>query len=290
MNLYDFSGGVVNQKSPYHLKRDEVSELCNFDVERGGLTVRAGTVRKYGPFSEDVTAIHKALSVKGHEILFVQGKKSTGTVIGDIKCRIEMPTSSFQVLPVTDGFIFLVNGSPRTLKNVYRRMDGTVETKGVWEGVLILEQLPTDYFTSGDFPEDLYEANIWDEATDTLYYVTSHTNATRENIGELIGSESFVRIGKQGDLIHLRYALTATAHINLKTVYNNFQTYTHYICNSLLDMFSAGISMDETGLKACRCPYIVWHPASMRYFAAGHPDYPTALFISEPNDWKTFLL
>ena len=289
MNFYDFSGGIVNQKSPYLLKNDEALELCNFDVERGGLTVRAGTVRKYGPFSEDVVAIHKALSVKGHEVLFVQGGKNVGIVIGDIQCRINLICNTFQVLPVTDGFVFLIDGVPRTLKNVYRRMDGTVETSGVWEGFMILERLPTDYSTAGDFPEDLYGENIWDEDTGTLYYVKSHTNVTRENIGDFISSDSFVKIGKQGDLMYLRYTLASTARINLKTVYNHFQTYTHTVSTTLYDMFSAGVSMDETSLKACRCPYIVWHPASMRYFAAGNPEYPSALFISEPNDWKTYL-
>ncbi len=289
MNFYDFSGGIVNQKSPYLLKKDEALELCNFDVQQGGLAVRPGTVKKYGPFAGEVTAIWKALSTKGHEMLFVQSEKYVNLVVGGVQCNTGFYCQNLQILPVTDGFAFLIDGAPRLARNMFRRVDGTVDTTGVWEGLLILERHPEDYSTQSEFPADLFGKNIWDEETDTLYYVKKHTDATAENIGELLQTDSFVSIGKQGDLIFMRYTHTAKVSINLKTVYQDLQNYSYWVCNTAFDLFQNSISVDETGRKACRCSYIVWHPASMRYFAAGHPDYPTALFISEPNGWYTYL-
>ncbi len=288
MNFYDFSGGIVNRKSPYLIKKDEALELCNFDVDKGGLTVRPGTVQKYGPFAGDVKSIHKALSTKGHEILFVQSEKYVNIVVGGVECNIGFHCQNLRILPVMDGFAFLIDSGPRLSRKVFRRVDGAIDIVGVWEAILLIERLPDDYSTLGEFPSDLYGKNIWDEETNTLYYAKKHTDATRENIGELIKTDSFVAIGKQGDLLFLQYTHTAEVQINLKTVYHDYQTYTYWTCNTGFDMFQRGISVDKTGVKACSCPYIVWHPASMRYFAAGHPDNPTALFISEPNDWYTY--
>lgn len=289
MNFYDFSGGIANQKSPYLTKKDEALELVNFDVEEGGLTVRAGTVTKYGPFSGDVTAIHKALSEKGHEILFVQCGGYLEMVVGGAKCKHVFLCGSFQVLPVTDGFAFLVAGSAYFLKSIYRRVDGVLPLRYPKEAFVVIERLPDDYSSEGEFPPDLYGKNIWDEATDTLYYARSHTNATRENIGELFKTNQFAEIGKLGDLLHIKNNFDVEYQMNLKTLYSDSTYHSCYNTNTLSDVFKRSDSLSETASKACRCPHIVWHPASMRYFAAGFPDNPTALFISEPNEAFTYL-
>ncbi len=288
MNFYDFSGGIVNQKSPYLLKKDEALELSNFDVEQGGLTVRAGTEKKYGPFSGEVTAIHKALSEKGHEVLFVQCGDVVEMMVGDTKCNLTMFCYAFQVLPVTDGFAYLITGRAYLSKPLYRRVDGVIPVKHPWEGYVVLERLPDDYSTAGDFPADLFGTTIWDEDTGTLYYAKEHTNATRDNIKELLVTNQFVPLGKLGDLLHLKYTSLTEIDLNLKTIYHTKSEYVYYLCNSLYDLFQQQTIEDTTSQLACRCPYIVWHPASMRYFAAGHPDYPTALFISEPNEWHIY--
>lgn len=289
MNFYDFSGGIINQKSPYLLKKDEALELCNFDVEQGGLTVRAGTVKKYGPFSGKVTEIHKALSVMGHEILFVQCGKNLEMVVGGTKCNLSMLCMTFKVLPVTDGFAFLLAGGTRLLKPVYRRVDGSIPIKHPWQGYLVVERLEDDYSTEGEFPSDLYGKNIWDETTGTLYYAKSHTDVNRENIGELLATDQFIPLGKLGDLLHMTYTYNHEINLDLKTLYSDSSYFELVNTPFLSDVFANGPVPEETGQKACQCPYIVWHPASMRYFAAGHPDYPTALFISEPNDWCSYL-
>ena len=289
MNFYDFSGGIVNQKSPYLLKKDEALELCNFDVEKGGLSVRPGTVKKYGPFSDEVIAIHKALSVKGHEILFVQSKNKLGMVVAGVQCNLSASCDEFQVLPVIDGFAFLIRGVPYVMKNVYRRVDDNLRVKNNWDAYLVLERLADDYSTKGEFPADLFEKNIWDEDTNTLYYAKGHTKATSENIKELLLGDQFVTLGELGDLIHLNYFQTAEIDVSFRTVYNQYPAFSYEKCSSLMNMFLKKNSLEGTGELAGRCPYIVWHPASMRYFAAGHPNYPTALFISEPNDAFTYL-
>ncbi len=288
MNFYDFSGGIVNQKSPYLLKKDEALELCNFDVEEGGLKVRAGTVKKYGPFVGEVTAIHKCLSVKGHEILFVQCGEYLEMVLGGVKCKPSMLCNSFKVIPVTDGFAFISAERTRYLKPIYRRVDGIITIQYPWEGYLVLERLPDDYSSLGEFPADLYGKTIWDEATNTLYYAKSHTNANHENITELFATDQFVCLGELGALVHMKYELEAKAKLDCKTLYCDSDYYVCEIASSLSGIFSLGPDLSETGALAFRCPYIVWHPASMRYFAAGHPDYPTALFISEPNEWHNY--
>ncbi len=289
MNFYDFSGGIVNQKSPYLLKKDEALELCNFDVEQGGLTVRAGTIPKYGPFSGDVQSIHKALSVKGHEILFVKSEEGVEILVGGVKCNLRMFCNSFKVLPIIDGFAFLINGTPYHLQSVYRRVDGILPITGVWSGYVVLERLSDDYSTRGDFPSDLYETNIWDEDTKTLYYAKAHTNANRDNIKELLLGSQFVELGHEGDLVYLQYTQASEIQLNLKKLYHEHNHFTYEMSYALFQIFRQISPVEKTGQKACACPYIVWHPASMRYFAAGHPDYPTALFISEPNDWYTYL-
>lgn len=289
MNFYDFSGGIVNQKSPYLLKKDEALELCNFDVDQGGLTVRAGTVKKYGPFSDEVTSIHKALSAKGHEILFVQHGNYVEMVLGDTICNLEMFCYTFRVLPVTDGFAFLITGRAYLSNSLYRRIDGVMSVNGLWEGYLLLERLSDDYSTNGEFPADLFGKNIWDEETKTLYYAKSHTNVNRENIRAELLSDRFVALGRLGDLLYIKYTSKSELDLNLATIHHEDPYYTYTQALSLYDLFRQQTIEEETALRACHCPYIVWHPASMRYFAAGHPDYPTALFISEPNDWRRYL-
>ncbi|MBO5409073.1 MAG: hypothetical protein J6A61_06745 [Clostridia bacterium] len=288
MNYYDFSGGIVNQKSPYLMKTNELLDLTNLDVEGGGLTVRDGTQRKYGPFSGEVTNIHKALSTKGHEILFVQCKNTLHILVAGVMCNLSMTATNFKVLPVTDGFTFLYGGTICQLKPIYRRVDGVLIVEHPWEGYLVIERLPEDYSTSGDFPADLYGTNIWDEETNILYYAKSHTDATRENIRDLLGTSQFVQLGKLGDLLHMKQKQALEAELNLRTLYCSHSGFERTKCYSLSDVFEKVATPDATGLLAIRCPYIVWHPASMRYFAGGHPDHPTALYISEPNDWKTY--
>ncbi len=288
MNFYDFSGGIVNKKSPYLLKKDEALELCNFDVEAGGLKVRAGTAKKYGPFVGEVTAIHKCLSTKGHEILFVQCGKDLEMVVGGVKCNHSMLCATFKILPVTDGYAILLAGGAQLLNAIYRRVDGVITVKNPWEGYLVLERLSDDYSTNGDFPADLYGKNIWDEDTKTLYYAKAHTNATRDNIKQLLATNQFVNLGVAGDLMYMSYNFSTELDLDLKTLYSDSPYFAYEPCYSLHRVFRSGPVRDENGIRACQCPYIVWHPASMRYFAAGHPDYPTALFISEPNEWYTY--
>ncbi len=288
MNYYDFSGGIVDQKSPYLMKTNELLELSNLNVEGGGLTVRNGTEMKYGPFSGEVTQIQKAFTKKGHEILFVTCNQNLHIVVGGTLCKLSMTCSNFKVLPIADGFSFIFKDGIRQLNSVYRRVDGTITTKGTWEGYLVLERLPSDYSSEGEFPSDLYDQNIWDEETDTLYYVKNHTDVTKENIKTLFGSSNAVKIGEFGELVYLKYAQVSEVRINLKNIYCDYNGFDFNKVYGLNEIFSKEFVPNETGLKAIRCPYIVWHPASMRYFAAGHPDYPTALFISEPNDFKTF--
>lgn len=289
MNFYDFSGGIVNQKSPYLLKKDETLELCNFDVDQGGLTVRAGTVQKYGPFAGEVTAIHKALSEKGHEILFVQCGKTVEMVVGGASCNLVMRTQTFQALSTMDGFAFFIDHFPFLLQSIYRRVDGEIPVVNLWKGFLVLERLPEDYSTAGDFPADLFGKNIWDEDSKTLYYAKAHTNATPQNIRELLTTDQFVLLGAEGDLLHLRYTFTQKIQLNLKTLYHDSPYFERYRCVSLHEVFGDKLSAEPSENPGFCCPYMVWHPASMRYFAAGHPDYPNALFISEPNDWHTYL-
>lgn len=288
MNFYDFSGGIVDQKSPYLLKRDEALELVNFDVDQGGLRVRPGTVRKYGPFSGEVTAIHKALSTTGHEILFVQSGTELAMVLGGVTCNSVFSCATFRVLPVIDGFAYLVSGTTRLLKPLYRRVDGFIPIKNCWDGYLLLERLSDDYSTQGEFPADLFGKNIWDETTKTLYYAKAHTNANKQNIRQLLETNQFVALGREGNLMHIIYELNGEYKLNLKTVYAGDVNFLYNDGCNLGDLFEYGPNLDATGKLACHCPHIVWHPASMRYFAAGHPDYPTALFISEPNDWCTY--
>ena len=288
MNYYDFSGGIVTEKSPYLMKTNELLDLVNLNVEGGGLTVRDGTRQKYGPFVGDVTAIHKALSVKGHEILFVQCGQDVQMVVGGVQCKWKLRCNTFKVLPVTDGFLFIWGDGLYQLKPIYRRLDGEVSIKGVWEGYVVVERLPEDYSSLGDFPTDLFGSNIWDEETNTLYYAKAHTYATRENIRELLQTDQFVRVGEPGSLIMIYYAQAMETKLNLRTIQCDNSVVEINEVSVLNGIFSFVEVTETTSKQAIRCPYIVWHPASMRYFAAGNPQHPTALYISEPNDWKTY--
>lgn len=287
MNYYDFSGGMVNRKSPYLMKTDQVSEISNFDIEEGGLTVRAGTKKLYGPFSGNVKAIHKALSTKGHEILFIQTDNYVEMVVGGVKCNGKLPASNFQVLNVTDGFAFLAGESARTMYPLYRRIDGFVSMRNPWRASLLLEQLEDDYTTEGEFPSDLYGCNFVDN--NTLYYCASHTAATKENIHDLLATSAFVKLGKVGDIVVMTYHLNDELQLDLKKAYIHHLQFAVSVGTSLLDLFAYDTEVSDVTAQAFHCPYIVWHPASMRYFAAGNPDHPTALYISEPNDWCSFL-
>ncbi len=288
MNCYNFTGGIVSNQSPYLMKSDEALDLCNFDIEGGGLTVRAGTKKRYGPFLGEVVAIEKSLTVKGHEILFVKTQDSVEMVVGGVQCRQRLSVSEFRIVNVIDGFLYLIGQSPRRMKPLYRRMDGSVSMEGFWDGFAVLEQLDTDYTTDGDFPSDLYECNLVDTETNTLYYVKSHTTATKENIQSLLSTSAFYKIGTLGDVVALSHQTTTTQSLNLKKLYVAGNYYTVETVDDLAVLFEKAGDVQDTAVEAYRCPYLVWHPASMRYFAGGNPKNPTALYISEPNDIFTF--
>ncbi|MBP3447944.1 MAG: hypothetical protein J6K51_02855 [Clostridia bacterium] len=288
MNFYNFTGGMVNRKSPYLMKTDELIQLRNFDIEGGGLTIRKGTKKLYGPYDKPVDSIHKALSAKGHEILFIKTGETAQMVVGGVACNGSLLCTTFQVLPVTNGFAYLVGGIGRQMIPVYRRCDEYVKMTYQWEGALVIEKLPDDYTTDGEFPADLYEKNIWDTQTDSLYYAVAHTTATKENIQNLLQTNAFVRIGGRGDVLHMQFGEQNEYVLNLKTGYCGSSFFTVWVENNFLNLFPDVPTMSDTAKWACACPYFVWHPASMRYFAAGHPDNPTALYVSEPNEWYNF--
>lgn len=288
MNYFDFSGGMVNRVTPYLRKTDQVASICNFDIQEGGLKVRAGTKKLCGPFLDEVIGIHKALSTKGHEILFVQTKARLELAVGNIRGTTSMAAPSMKVVHTTDGFGFLVGEIPVTLKRFYLRCDGIVTVDQVNPACLFLEKLEDDYETNGEFPEDLYGKMMIDSATNTLYYCKSHTAANKNNITQLLATDAFSPIGKIGDILVFGHQYGDSYAVNLKTVqYQDTKAVVTPIAH-LMQVFN-GIS-DLVGIvgEAFHCKYFVWHPASMRYFAAGNPDHPTALYISEPNNWCNF--
>lgn len=288
MNCYNFSGGIVNRKSPYLMKNDEALHICNFEIEGGGLTVRPGTRKLYGPFMGEVETIYKALSTKGHEILFVKSKEYVELVVGGTRCNLPLFCLSFQVLPVLNGFLYILTGQPRSLKPLYRRCDDPISILSGFAGYVVLEKLEEDYTTDGEFPSDLYGKNIWDTDSDTLYYGVGHTEATKENIRTLLTGAAFVAIGKLGDMMCITYKESQETKLDFKTLYYGNSKIIMEKVTLLNELFDIGTSLSPTATLACSCPYFVWHPVSMRYFAAGHPDYPAALFISEPNSYTEF--
>ena len=288
MNYYDFSGGIVSQKSPYLMKTNELLELCNFDIEGGGLTVRAGTKKRYGPFLGEVQSIHKSLTKNHHELLFVSTPEAVELLVDGVKCNPYFHAKGFQMIHMAEEDVYVVGNIPRTLKNIYRRTDGII---GIQNGVpkyLLLEQLSDDYTTEGDFPSDLFGKNFVDMATRTLYYVSEHTNANRENIGSLLQTQAFTKIGTLGEIVMVSYSEGMEGVFNTKTVISE-NTLSFSFVNRLEEIFVEVSGGSGVASKAFSCPYIVWHPASMRYFAAGQKDSPTTLYISEPNDFSTFL-
>ena len=70
------------------------------------------------PFADNVIAIHKALSVKGHEILFVQTAETVEMLVGGIRCNKLMNCKSFQGVSIADGFGFIMDGYPFILKPI----------------------------------------------------------------------------------------------------------------------------------------------------------------------------
>ena len=186
MDYYDFSGGMVNCKSPYLMKTDEVENINNFEIEGGGLTVRSGTKKLYGPFSNEVKGIHKILSPKGHEILLVDTNPTAEMVVAGVKCNLSMPASGIQVIYTTGGYGFLFGGSGKTMLPLYRRCDGEINLEEPIDVCLFLEQMENDYTTDGDFPADLFGHNIIDSDTGELYFCDNRANAAKETIRELI--------------------------------------------------------------------------------------------------------
>ncbi len=288
MNYYDFSGGMVNRKSPYLMKTDQVPQISNFDIEEGGLTVRAGTKKLYGPFKGAVKAIHKALSTKGDEMLFVQSDTCVEMVLNGVICNHILETKYFRVLNITDGFGFLIGTGPRLMNPLYCRADGEVSIEKPGAYYFFLDQLEDDYTTDGAFPKDLYGCNIVDSQTGNLYYGVAHTEATPENIHALLQTNAFYKPGAIGDLLTITCSTNQGVLINLKSTYFNHPNINLDPTVFLSNLFSEVTQYSGVALQAFGCPYLVWHPASMRYFAAGNPDHPTALYISEPNDWCSF--
>lgn len=275
-------------KSPYLMKSDELTELCNFDIEHGGLKVRAGTKKLYGPFLGAVTGIERALTVKGHEQLFVSSPRTVEMVVAGIHANLTGEFSDFKVINTTDGFLYRFNRRLYSPMPLYRRVDGTISIEGIWRAFLILEPLESDYRTDGEFPSDLYGCNIIDSAANTLYYVSGHTNASKENIHSLLETDAFVRIGAVGDVISLYYNHVSRLTFDLKECISTNQFFLFSKINYLEQMLTeVELGGDVTG-EALSCCHLVWHPASMRYFMAGNKTSPTALYISEPNDITTF--
>ncbi len=288
MDYYDFSGGMVNCRSPYLMKTDEVENISNFEIEGGGLTVRDGTKKIYGPFSNEVKGIHKILSPKGHEILLVDTEPTAEMMVAGMKCNLSMHASGIQVIHTTDGYGFLFGGIGRTMLPLYRRCDGEITLEEPIKVSLFLEQLEDDYTTDGDFPADLFGCNIIDSDTGVLYYCDNRTNASKENIHDLIKNEPFIRLGKVGGLVFMNYTAGSKITVDMKKGYYEHTFFSISEMTSLSDLFPNVLDLQGVTQQAFSCKNFVWHPASMRYFAAGNKQNPAALYISDPNNWCNF--
>lgn len=288
MDYYDFSGGMVNCKSPYLMKSDEVEDISNFEIENGGLTVRDGTKKIYGPFSNEVKGIYKLLSPKGHEILLVDTDPTAEMVVAGTNCNLTMHASGIQVIHTTGGYGFLFGGIGKTMLPLYRRCDGEITLEEPQNLCLFLEQLEDDYTTDGDFPADLFGHNIIDSDTGVLYYCDNRTNASKETIHELIKQAPFIRLGKIGGAVFMKYTAGSKITVDMKKGYYEHTFFSISEMTSLSDIFPDVLELPGVTQTAFSCKHFVWHPPSMRYFAAGNKKNPTALYISEPNNWCSF--
>lgn len=289
MNFFDFSGGMVSRKSPYLMKDDQVPDISNLEIEKGGLTLRSGTKKLYGPFLGKVKSIQKALSSCGKEILFVQTENGVEMVFNGTHCRQTLTTKDFRVLSLTDGFGFVFSDSLYRMHMLFCRSDGEIKLENPGTYLLMLEQLESDYTTDSQFPADLYGCNIIDSTTGTLYHGVSHTDANPENIHGLLQTDAFFSAGRIGDLVILSYTSRDIIKVKMNNVYFTQLYLSVSAATGLINLFAFHIKPIGIPAQALACPYLVWHPASMRFFAAGNPEYPTALYISEPNDWCSFL-
>ena len=246
----DYSGGLNADIAPDGLADNELKEATNIDLgERGGFSTRRGT----SPIK-------------------VIGTCPDQTGMTNVKIKLDSTASS--VDDRYNGFLIVVAGQTRTISDY----DGTTKEATVSVAWSTQPVLSNTYEVIRKYTGVVEEIIPWERKDGTTsllaiigtsLYLIDYADGTEtliialsdKNIGYFIFQDKFYFTGK------------ATG-VDKYWVYDG-TTVAEVVAN-------AGTGNDLAPIKRCR--KFIWHPKSLKIFAAGDPTDMTALYYSETSD------
>jgi hypothetical protein len=291
MNFNNFKGGLNTLSSPYQLSSNQLSEMKNLDVLDGGLKLRCGTIKKYGAFLGNITNIQKAIDTKDNKFIFVDSQSKLEILINGHLVKEKFDISSpTKIIHSKNGFYIRKNNQLFTVNTFVCRANTTYTFTYNSYFYMFLNKTEFDYMTNGVFPANLFGQTIIDATTNKLYYCQENVNCNSQNIYTEILTTKFKYLGEINTFVQMYsndYNNPTISGITLKPTSGSISI-NPYTLNSLLSYQALTENSTNKPYEALQSEHIIWHPASMRYFAAGNKSNPRALYISDPNDITKF--
>jgi hypothetical protein len=291
MDFNNFRGGLNTLASPYQLEGNQLSDMQNLDIEYGGLKLRCGTKAKYGPFLGNITNIQKAIDANDNKLIFVDsGNKLEFLINGHLavdKFDINYPT---KIIHKKNGFYIRKDNLLLTLKSFVCRVNANYVVPPYNFLYVFLNKTEFDFMSDGVFPTNLNGYTIIDSRNNKLYYCQDNVNCDNTNIYTELLTSKFKYLGVINNFVRIYSNLDNSPSISGITLKPSIGSITidPYSIASLLVWQSLVENSTNKPNKAIQSENIIWHPASMRYFAAGNKTNPQALYISDPDDITKF--
>lgn len=259
--LSDFTGGLNTDKTLRHLAQNELRIANNIDFsERGGIKNRPSFEVYKTITNADIQFIFEWNMSNGNSILIAvldNGdiiRTDTEEVIGNTS----FISSGFSYI-VLQEYLYILDGN-----NYYRIDDELFNMEEV-------QPIDTSYYE--------YYAEEFEEVTATTYSLEfKNLQEGSETVQDSFGEEG--EYDKDVDYT-IDYDAGTLSPLSSGSMIDNtiFVEYNHFIESDV----------DLTNIKKCK--YFTRHMKSNRFFAAGNPDEPSALYYSEmlePNNFKGY--
>ena len=290
MNFNNFKGGLSDLKSIYQIGKGETTAISNLDIELGGLKLRDGTKKKYGPFNDKIKNMQTAIDSYGNEYVFIETESKVKVAINNYLSGIEYNNSNnTKVIFEKTSYKIRIGELLYYPAAFFGRKSNGNPVTVTTDTYFYLNPIDTDYYTDGDFPENLKGKAIIDSDTDIIYIGIGNVIVDKNNIHANLATANFFALGKLGTHIRIwprTTAITVTVdllNLDPTKIYLNVLSSNSIFYYKMINSFSSA-----TAKEAMKCNHIVWHPSSMRYFAAGHPTNKCALYVSQPDNIESF--
>lgn len=257
----NFTGGLNTDKSPYNLMPNELITADNVDYSERGSIKKRKNINPYNDnsFNQEVERLFEWRTSDGSTELMA-------IMEDEFLYRIKSPSETEQIFKiigthisfvVINEYLYFVDG------NEYYRIDD--ETFNV-------EPVPEEDFTSIINAVEEFEANI-----DNFYNLPDENiEINSETVYLADDPESEFTKDVDYEMNYPDGAIKPLSGGNMEDEESYFIEYT----------YETESDNDLDPIRKCR--YLIRHPKSLRIFAAGNPDDPSALYYSEFNQPSYF--